>query len=156
MRRILIFGNAGVGKTTLARAFSEQVGVEFLELDDVLWEQRRVKRHSIEQSHALIDAYLAGKASWIVEGLHASLLAHLVPLATEAHFLNLPFELARQRGESRPWDPKKSASLEEHKQLFRLYFDWFRSYDTRTDETSRSAHQALFDAFQGTKVEYRS
>ncbi len=54
---------------------------------------------------------------------------------------NPPFEVCKARALARPWDPKKSASPESQTRLVQEYESWFRSYDTRSDETALGAHR---------------
>jgi adenylate kinase family enzyme len=153
-RRIVIVGNAGSGKTTLARRIAERFQLDALELDEVRWEQRPNKLNSAERCREVIREFTATRASWVIEGLHATLLELALVHATELHFLNPGFEVCRSRALARPWDPRKSESPERQAALFREYEPWFRSYDTRTDETSLAAHRALFETFDGAKWEH--
>jgi adenylate kinase family enzyme len=150
----VIFGNAGSGKTTLARRFAESFQLDVLELDEVRWEQRPNKLNSAERCREIVRDFIATRAGWVVEGLHATLLECALVSATELHFLNPGFDVCRARALARPWDSRKSESPERQAALFRQYEPWFRSYDTRTDETSLAAHRALFATFDGAKWEH--
>jgi adenylate kinase family enzyme len=153
-RRVVIFGNAGSGKTTLARRIAQRLRIDVLELDQVRWVRRPDQPSPPERCRELIDEFMHARTSWIVEGLHATLLAHALARATELHFLNPGFEVCRARALARPWDPRKSSSPERQRAMFHEYEPWFRSYEQRSDETSLSAHRALFDAFHGLKWEH--
>lgn len=153
-RRIVIFGNSGSGKTTFARSLAERLQFDVLELDEVRWERRPDRINSLERCREIIVDFMATRMSWVIEGLHASLLECALARATELHFLNPGFEVCRARALARPWDPRKSSSPEHQAALFRQYEPWFRSYDQRNDETSLAAHRALFGTFEGSKWEH--
>lgn len=125
-----------------------------LELDEVRWERRSGKPNPPERCREIIDGFVHARTSWIVEGLHATLLGHVLDQATELHFLNPGFDVCRARALARPWDPRKSSSPERQMALFHEYEPWFRSYDKRSDETSLAAHRALLEAFHGLKWEH--
>lgn len=66
MKRILIFGNCGAGKTTLAYQIQELTGLELIHLDQEYWQAGWVEtdrfdwRNKVEQ--------LATKNRWIMDG----------------------------------------------------------------------------------------
>lgn len=153
-KRIVIFGNGASGKSTLARRLATELGVDCLELDHVRWEERPHKPNSPERCREIIEAFIGARDAWIVEGLHASLLEHALRHASELHFLNPGFDVCRARALARPWDPAKSPSPEAQAAAFTQFEPFFRSYDTRSDETSLAAHRRLFDAFDGAKHEH--
>jgi adenylate kinase family enzyme len=67
MRRIHITGNAGSGKTTLARKLGEITGLEVHGLDAVVW-QPGWKKTSLERRREL-EHELIALESWIIEGV---------------------------------------------------------------------------------------
>ena len=153
-RRIVIFGNGAAGKTTLAKRLGKEMQSDVLELDHVRWDEAREKLNTPEKCKEVILKFIKSRENWIIEGLHSSLLEVAINHATEIHFLNPGFDVCRARAVSRPWDPRKSSSPESQQKLFEKYEPWFKSYDTRTDEASLSAHRTLFDRFSGLKFEH--
>ncbi|MGD8859760.1 MAG: hypothetical protein PVI30_07100 [Myxococcales bacterium] len=150
----MIFGNGSSGKSTLARRWGDELGVDVLELDAVRWKRRPDQPRLPDECAEVVRAFTSARRGWIVEGLHASLLAVALQTATELHFLNPGFEVCRQRAMDRPWDPRKTASPAEQAALIERVLPWFQSYDSRDDETSLSAHRRLYDAFEGLKWEH--
>ena len=67
MRRIHITGNAGSGKTTLARRLGEMTGLEVHGLDAVVW-QAGWKATPLERRREL-ERELISAESWIIEGV---------------------------------------------------------------------------------------
>jgi adenylate kinase family enzyme len=64
-RRILFLGVTGSGKTTLARAAADRIGVPFLEGDSVGWLPGWVHRDLVEQ-RAMVADIVAGEG-WVID-----------------------------------------------------------------------------------------
>ncbi len=73
LHRIIILGDAGRGKSTLAARLSEKLGIPFYSTDDFLYERKFTKWRDKEESIKMIeDVYRKDK--WIVEGTTRHLL----------------------------------------------------------------------------------
>ena len=152
-QRILIYGNSGSGKTTMAREVARELGVEPLDLDLIAWDapgERRAPAASV----AMLEAYFAAHDAWVVEGCYGDLVEAALPYCTELRFLNPGVEGCVANCRARPWEPEKYASPEEQDRRLAFLLDWVRQYDTRTDEYSLARHRAIFDGFAGAKREY--
>lgn len=66
MERILIVGNSGAGKSTMARALSEKTGLPVVHLDRLFWREnwQHIAR---EEFDALLQQELE-KSQWIIDG----------------------------------------------------------------------------------------
>ena len=66
MERILIVGNSGAGKSTMARALSEKTGLPVVYLDKLFWREnwQHIAR---EEFDALLQQELE-KSQWIIDG----------------------------------------------------------------------------------------
>ena len=157
MERILIFGNSGSGKSSLAKALSERHRAEHLDLDTIAWEADRpgVRAPFAESRRALLR-FIRGSESWVIEGCYSSLLKEAAGYCTEMIFLNPGVEACVRNCEARPWEPHKYPSPEAQDANLRMLVRWVRDYETREDEFSLREHRKLFDAHAGKKIEYRS
>jgi adenylate kinase family enzyme len=153
MTRIVIFGNSGSGKSTMARALAHEHSIPHLDLDQLAWSSPGV-RMPVAESAAVIDAFIAANSRWIAEGCYADLVELILPHATEVRFLNPGVDVCIANCRSRPWEPAKYASKEEQDERLEFLLQWVREYETRTDEYSLVRHRALFDGFSGRKQEY--
>jgi adenylate kinase family enzyme len=153
MRRIVLFGNAGSGKTTMARRLVGEYGLVHLDLDSLAWDSPGVRR-SREASAIAIREFIAGHQEWVVEGCYGDLLEQVVAVATEVRFLNPGLETCVSNCRVRPWEPEKYPSREAQDQMLEFLISWVREYESRADEYSLARHRQLFESFAGPKKEY--
>jgi hypothetical protein len=66
-RRIAVIGNAGTGKSTLARRTAEALGIECFHLDNLLW--RPGWQMAPEAEFVRSHARLLEQSAWVIEGL---------------------------------------------------------------------------------------
>lgn len=151
--RILILGNSGSGKTTMARALRDEFGLAHLDLDTVAWAEPG-ERLPLDESVAKLEAFDRAHDAWVMEGSYASLARAALPLCTEFRFLNPGVDACVANCRARPWEPEKYASPEEQDERLEFLLEWVRDYESRHDEYGLAQHRALFDAFEGVKREY--
>lgn len=157
MERLVIFGNSGSGKSSLAQALSARLGVAHLDLDVIAWEPERpgVRAAFEKSARALLD-FVESSDGWVVEGCYSGLLKLAAARCTELVFLNPGVEACVENCLARPWEPHKYESREAQDANLRMLVEWVREYETREDEFSLREHRRLFDEHEGPKVEYRS
>jgi adenylate kinase family enzyme len=155
--RIVIFGNSGAGKSTMAARLAAESGAAHLDLDTLAWLPTTPPRRApIDESAATIEAFMATHDAWVIEGCYSDLLAIAAAHATRMVFLNPGVDACIANCRARPWEPHKYASKEAQDANLEMLVGWVRAYATRDDEFSLRAHRALFDSFAGDKVEQTS
>ena len=152
-RRILVFGNAGSGKTTLARALSQEFGLAHLCLDRIAWQAGGV-RMPLAESVAALNGFIAEHANWVIEGCYGDLIEAALPHCTDLRFLNPSIETCIANARKRPWEPSYCQSPEEQARLLGPLIDFIQQYNTRDDEFSLQRHRAIFELFAGAKQEF--
>jgi len=66
-KKILVIGEAGRGKTTLAKMLSDKLNLPIHSTDDFLWKKKFTERHDRQESIKKIELiYITDK--WVVEG----------------------------------------------------------------------------------------
>ena len=157
MERIVIFGNSGSGKSSLAKALSTLQRAAHLDLDVIAWEPGRPGvRAAFEESERALLRFIEGADGWVIEGCYSGLLRVAAAHCTEMIFLNPGVEACVENCAARPWEPHKYESREAQDANLRMLIEWVREYETRDDEFSLREHRRLFDTHDGPKVEYRS
>ncbi|MEM1189117.1 MAG: AAA family ATPase [Pseudomonadota bacterium] len=151
-RRVLLFGNSGSGKTTMARRLVNEFGVAHLDLDSIAWEgSTPPQRRCLDASIRDIDAFIGTHDGWVIEGCYADLLGHAARAATEMIWLKLSIEDCMANARSRPWESHKYPSKAAQDANLPMLLDWISEYETRTDEFSAGAHEQLYERFCGKK-----
>ncbi len=86
MKKILIIGDAGRGKTTFAKKLSEKLNIPKYSLDDFFWEIKftkpRGKEKDVEMAREVFE-----KDEWIVEGGTRRMLILGLPKADQIFYL---------------------------------------------------------------------
>lgn len=152
MKKVIVFGNSGSGKSMLAGKLSERFGLAHLDLDTLAWEPVSPPvRKPLHESKAQIDAFVAAEPTWVIEGCYADLLALAIGEASEVYYLNLPVAECQRNARQRPWEPHKYESKQAQDANLGMLLDWISAYTERDDMFSAAAHQRLYDTFPGTK-----
>lgn len=103
MERIVIFGNSGSGKSSLAKALSAQQGVAQLDLDTIAWEPKQPGvRAAVEESERALMRFVGGSDGWVIEGCYSGLLKLAAAHCTELIFLNPGVEACVENCRARP------------------------------------------------------
>jgi adenylate kinase family enzyme len=155
--RLLIIGNSGSGKTTLARALAARLNSPRLELDEIVWEAGSIAEPRPQEAVlADLDAFLRRQPRWILEGCYGELASRAAPRADALVFLDPGLETCLANNRARPWEPEKYDRAEDQAAMLPALLDWVREYYERGDQSSWSAHHAIFESFAGRKLALHS
>ena len=153
--RIVIFGNSGSGKTTMARNLAGRYAIAHLDFDDIAWEPDAWgTRRSHQETVALLYEFMANHSQWVIEGCYGDLIEHVVLHCTELCFLNPGVETCIANCRKRPREQDAASSPEGYQKLLDDLLTWVRQYESRDDEFSLKRHRVIFEAFAGPKQEF--
>lgn len=151
--KILLLGNAGAGKSTMAQRLIGSTDTPKLSLDEIAWDSG-AERKPLHRSIELLDQFLMDNDRWIIEGCYSDLVEHALPHCEELRFLNPGVAVCVAHCKNRAWEPEKFGTPEEQdKMLFNL-LEWVAAYEEREDEYGLKRHRKIFDSFSGPKREY--
>lgn len=153
--RIVIYGNAGSGKTTMAREVAREFDLPHLCLDHIAWAASGIRR-PLRESLVELETFIAANPGWVIEGCYGDLIEVALPQSSELRFLNPGVDACVANCRKRPWEPSYCASPEEQQRLIEPPIAFVREYETRQDEYSQARHRAIFKAFAGVKREFTS
>ncbi len=153
--RVILLGNAGSGKSTMARALAKGSAIAHLSLDEIAWNPGPVRK-PLDESVAALSHFIETNAEWIIEGCYGDLVEPALPHCTELRFLNPGVETCVEHCRSRPWEPDKFANAEAQDAMLDGLIAWVRTYADRDDEYGLACHRRIFDGFAGRKREYAS
>lgn len=148
-KRIIVYGNAGSGKTTMAR----RLGLPMLSLDHIAWSAGAL-RMPLAESLAALDAFMNEHDEWVIEGCYGDLIEHAARRCTELRFLNPGSDVCIANAQNRPWEPSYCESPDMQRQLLGPLIVFIRAYETTADEYGFARHRAIFEAHAGPKREY--
>lgn len=105
MKRAIIIGCPGSGKSTFARALHQKIGVPLYHLDLMYWNaDKTIVPKSLFLSRL---AEVMGKDEWIIDGNYASTMEMRISECDTVFFLDLPVDvcldgISQRRGKTRP------------------------------------------------------
>lgn len=152
--RVAILGNSGSGKSTLAQWLVRSANLAVLDLDSIAWEP---DRRTVERPRALAEADVATFCTthprWVLEGCYGDLIDAALRFDPFLIFMNPGPEACTAHCRSRVWEPHKYASRQEQDANLPFLLSWVAEYYTRDGSMSLAGHRAVFDRYQGRKVE---
>ncbi len=153
--KLVLLGNAGAGKSTMARRIIGGRQIPRLSLDEIAWNPG-AQRKSLHESRELLNDFLNANDQWIIEGCYGDLVEAALPQCTELRFLNPGVEACVAHCHRRPWEPEKFSSAEEQGAMLEQLALWVRQYEIRDDEYGLKRHRTIFEQFTGPKREFTS
>lgn len=109
MRRVLVIGSGGAGKSTFAHALGARLGLPVVHLDRLYW-RAGWEETPLREWVPTVERLLAGDA-WVIDGNYGGTMERRLAVADTAVFLDLPrwlclWRIVRRRlryaGRSRP------------------------------------------------------
>ncbi len=149
MRKILIIGSGGAGKSTLARHLHEATGIELIHLDKVFWQPNWVETPKDDWKKTIEN--LLKLDSWIMDGNFGGTMEMRIVAADTVVFLDLPRLLCVWRAYKRFLQfrkntrPDMAEGCDEKCDL--KFLKWIWDYPKRT----KPRVEALLKRFQNEK-----
>jgi adenylate kinase family enzyme len=135
VRTILVFGAAGSGSTTVARAIACQYGFHHIEVDEALFEPSDppflVRRSDVE-TNAIVAKQLANHKSCVISGSIIGWGESFKSQIDLVVFLHLPVEIRIdriRRREQKRFGTRVAAGGDMYLQHL-AFLDWVRAYET--------------------------
>ncbi|WP_233258417.1 shikimate kinase [[Phormidium] sp. ETS-05] len=151
--RVIILGNAGSGKSTMARRIIGTMNIPILSLDEIAWNEGP-ERKPFTESLRELQRFINHHDQWIIEGCYGDLIEAALPYCTALRFLNPGVQVCVEHCQNRPWEPDKFPSPEAQQAMFAGLITWVKEYEIRDDEYGLQRHRQIFDNFTGAKKEY--
>lgn len=152
MKRIIIIGNSGSGKTDLAQRLCNHFGYPLIHMDVLFWEPDKfgVKRPQ-EIVYAEIAA-LARKKTWVVEGVFGELAQEFCPKADTLIWLDLHWEDCFKNLLLRRPESSKQPGQHPDEERYARLLKWASEYWRRAGPSSYQGHRFVFEQFNGDKI----
>lgn len=150
MKKILIIGSSGAGKTTFSRRLSDLTGIEVIHLDKLHWKPNWTEPSKAEWT-ATLEKAVRG-AAWIMDGNYSGSLDLRLPACDTVIFLETPpavcvyrvlKRVASSYGKTRPDMAEKCAEQ----------FDWeFIKWIWDFENRSKPKMERLLEQFKDEKT----
>lgn len=146
LRRTLIIGNAGSGKTWLAGQLAALSGLPVIHLDELRWTPGQYGKARDNQLVMDEVAKAAGAEAWLMEGVFGWLAKVAIGRATQLIWLDLPEDECLANVRARGIQGGGSQAD------FEALLTWVSEYRLRTNSSCFAAHLQLYEAFAGAKA----
>ncbi len=150
MKKVLVIGSSGAGKSTFSRRLSDLTGIEIIHLDKLHWKPNWTEP-SKEEWKATLEKAMRGEA-WIMDGNYSNTLDIRIPVCDTVIFLEmLPAvcvyrvlkRVARSYGKTRP--DMADNCVEQ--------FDWeFIKWIWNFENRSKPKMEKLLEQFKNEKT----
>ncbi len=151
MKRMLIIGNSGSGKSWLAARLTEGLTIRKVNLDTIVWQPGGFNQKRPQHEIDLAIQTLAQEPSWVVEGVFGALAEQLLDAADTLLFLDLDWSVCRGSLLSRGSQSVRQRDAVAAEENFQQLLVWASEYGQRASKSSRHFHRELFDRFQNDK-----
>jgi adenylate kinase family enzyme len=151
MKKIIIIGNSGSGKTWLGERIAAVLGIPHITLDSIFWEPGGYNR---ERNALEIEADLTkiqGFDSWVAEGVFGHLVDKLIGFADTLIYTDLPWKECRRSLMNRGSESSRQLEAKKAEENFQALLGWASAYETRDSKASKKYHGSLFEGFAGDK-----
>ena len=151
MKRILIIGNSGSGKSWLAAQLAERLNIREVNLDTIVWQPGGFNQKRPQHEIDLAIQTLAQESSWVVEGVFGALAEQLIDAADTLLFLDLDWSVCRDSLLSRGSQSAKQRDAMAAEENFQQLLVWASEYGQRASKSSRQFHRKFFEQCQNDK-----
>ena len=146
MKRILVIGCPGAGKTYFSKKLKEITGLPVIHMDNLYWNEDKTSISFDELNKKLLP-YLK-KEEWIVDGNYHDTLKLRLEYATDVFFLKMPREQCIEGILERIDQPRDDIPWVETKKDAVELIEWTIDYEART----KADEEALLKEYPDVKV----
>ena len=134
MRKVLVIGSGGSGKTTLARRLAARLNIELIHLDSLYWKPGWVETPKSEWLKIVEE--IVNRDTWIMDGNYSGTLDLRIRACDTVIFLDIPRLVCLWRVGKRlllNWNKTRPDMAEECREKFNPGFMlWIWGYRKRT------------------------
>jgi adenylate kinase family enzyme len=141
--RIHIFGASGSGVTTLGKALSQKLNIEYFDSDDFFWLKTPIpftEKQNPEIRNSIVSDKLHNTEKWIFGGSIIHWGKNIFPPFDLIVFLYIPPEIRMERLRKREYERYGDEIITnpERAQKYQEFMDWAKDYDYNTGIANRT------------------
>lgn len=141
MKKIIVIGCPGSGKSTFSRALHEKTGIPLHHLDMMFWNADRTtveKSVFLERLHSAME-----QDEWIIDGNYGSTIEMRLAACDTAFFLDYPAEVCLEGVRARRGKPRSDMPWYETDEEDTKFIEFIKSYN----EESRPQVMELLEKY---------
>jgi adenylate kinase family enzyme len=151
MKRIIVFGNSGSGKTWIGQKIVQLLRIPYFGLDSIFWEPDGYNRQRHDSDIETDLAKISMLSEWLTEGVFGHLIDKIISRADTVIYINPPWDECKSNLISRGSESSKQLDPVNAEDNFQALLKWASEYYTRESKASKKYHITLFDNFTGQK-----
>jgi adenylate kinase family enzyme len=152
MKRILIIGNSGSGKSWLGRTLSQKMNIPLFHMDHIRWDQSGYEiRRSASDINKDLDS-IKKRNQWILEGVFGKMAEVCLSFSTLLVWLDLPWEECKKNLLSRGPQFEDYLNPREKEKALKELIEWASEHESRSDANSWGFFNDLYNEFEHEKV----
>ena len=133
MKRVIVIGCPGSGKSTFSRALHQKTGIPLVHLDMLYWNPDRTTVDDAVFLERLTNVLQTG--SWIIDGNYGNTLECRIQACNTVFFLDYPLEVCLAGIESRRGKPRPDMPWIENDLPDRAFLELIQNYGTQNRPT---------------------
>lgn len=147
MKKVIIIGCPGSGKSTLSRAIHEKTGIPLYHLDMMFW---NADRTTVEKQ-VFLDRLSAAmeQDAWIIDGNYGSTMEMRLAACDTVFFLDYPVEICLEGIRQRRGKPRSDMPWFESEEEDADFIDFIKNYNSESrpqvmELLEKYAHKNIF------------
>ena len=154
--KIFIIGNAGSGKSYLARHLSHKNDYPILHLDHISFAKKHYKSFiNFEERLRAVKEFMSVNDNLIIEGVYDDIFLEISAQIDMLIYLDIPWQEAKKGLESRKYDPIMTDIL-HHNSTKKEFINYCKNYYTQENDIVKDNHDNLFSNFKKDKIKLSS
>ncbi len=135
--KVLITGNVGSGKTTLAKKLSETYNVPYFEIDSIVHDDKNNRKRTEEKQKNEVNKINRENKNYIIEGVLRRNLEFICNLVDYIIIFDIDKKVLRKRVKARYIKQKiglEKANYKPTKEFLNQMYIWLENYDYNKDK----------------------
>ncbi len=135
--KVLITGNVGSGKTTLAKKLSETYNVPYFEIDSIVHDDKNNRKRTEEKQKNEVNKINKENKNYIIEGVLRKNLEFICNLVDYIIIFDIDKKVLRKRVKARYIKQKiglEKANYKPTKEFLNQMYIWLENYDYNKDK----------------------
>lgn len=135
--KVLIIGNVGSGKTTLAKKLSETYNVPYFEIDSIVHDDKNKRKRNEKEQSSIVNKINIENKNYIIEGVLRKNLEFICNLVDYIIIFDIDKKTLRKRVKTRYIKQRlgfEKTNYKPTKEFLNKMYVWLENYDYDKDK----------------------